>query len=754
MSLPQRPRHFSARPFLRTLLSPSSPTTGRFRLKSVIATVTTMLLALGVVTVGVAAPANANQNAITAAVSCTPYYTWQVTWSVANSMKNVDETITTSSDEKLVPLKTVIKGGEKATFTEILAAPVDKTLTLGADWANGTSNTNTGTLSKARFTPACVAPAPTPAVKSTGLYLYQKTDPTKDASWPNSGPQIKIATWDGWSYKGKGEYPAVLPSNVCGTGWGVQQDQINGPQSLFPDKIQYPNNGGFASGVLKAARHDNLTSLIAVPACATVPVVVPPTPKSTIAAVCTPTGPSTDVFVTNDFNPAPNTVGASFEAELFVNGVLKDTLTVASGTVTTKHYDFAAESGEYTVVVKVGGKTVAEKKVDSACALATDADPTPQACVNNELVNGQIRVLLNPRVVYKIDGTVVTAEYTTVTPGSHTVTATLADPSGIYVLSGPSSWTLTTAANTEGCELPPEALVVPTVTDTAITCEAGGSYTLSDTEGVVWTVDGVVKPAGTYSVTETSVVHVDASTASSKYGFAEDTKTEWPLTFTKPELCVDPPTLALVTPTAASTAITCTTLGSYTLGAVDGVTWLVDGVEKAAGTYPVASASTVRAVATVDPAVDGFEQGAQTSWTFDFASPADCGELVTHPLVAPIVTQVNRTCTTNGSYTLTAVDGVVYTANGTVQAAGTYPVSTARSVNVVASVSSSDFGFEEGVPTSWTLVFTDPGKCGELTTLAFTGPNGSLTSGLLLGLLFLLFGAGVMTASRIRKRTS
>ncbi len=144
------------------------------------------------------------------------------------------------------------------------------------------------------------------------------------------------------------------------------------------------------------------------------------------------------------------------------------------------------------------------------------------------------------------------------------------------------------------------------------------------------------------------------------------------------------------------------------------------------------------------------------------ATDAECG-LPTFALVTPVVTSVDRTCTVNGSYALGMVDGVIYTVNGRVQEPGTYQVSTAKTVDVVASLTSADFGFEQGAVAVRNLKFTDPKNCGELPTLAlpgsngtlaFTGSNGTLAGGLLLGLLFVLFGAGVITVNRVNKRNS
>ena len=144
------------------------------------------------------------------------------------------------------------------------------------------------------------------------------------------------------------------------------------------------------------------------------------------------------------------------------------------------------------------------------------------------------------------------------------------------------------------------------------------------------------------------------------------------------------------------------------------------------------------------------------------ATDAEC-HVTTFALVTPVVTSVDRTCTVNGSYSLGVVDGVIYTVNGTVQQPGTYQVLAAKKVDVVASLTSADFGFEQGVEAVRNLEFTDPKNCGELTTLALpasngtlasTGSNGTLASGLLLGLIFMIVGAGAMTVNHVRRRTN
>lgn len=403
-----------------------------------------------------------------------------------------------------------------------------------------------------------------------------------------------------------------------------------------------------------------------------------------------------------------------------------------------------------------GGWGVAYKLVKNPdCAvvptpITTSAGMTAQTCVSNGLVDGTITVALNEHVIYTIDGTVVTSPSTQVAPGAHTVTAGLADSNGSYSLYGPSSWNLVVPAYATQCGL---TEVVPAATSTAISCEVAGSYTLENVLGVSYTVNGTVKPAGTYAVKTASTVHVVPS-ASAGYRLADATKV-WDFSFTTPSDC-QLTTHPLVTPAASSTPTSCTAGGTYTLTPVNGVDYLVDGssTPTAPGTYSATAGTVVSVQAKVISTDWGFEAGVPTTWKFTFAQPSDCGQLPTDALTTPTVANVDRTCTVNGSYTLGAAAGVVYTVNGVVQPAGTYPVSSARSVQVKASTVSSEFGFAFDQQTEWNLAFTNPADCGDLKTLAYTGSDGTLAGGLLVGLLFIMTGAGAYTASRIRIRRS
>lgn len=117
---------------------------------------------------------------------------------------------------------------------------------------------------------------------------------------------------------------------------------------------------------------------------------------------------------------------------------------------------------------------------------------------------------------------------------------------------------------------------------------------------------------------------------------------------------------------------------TYTLVAVTGVKYTVDGTEKAAGTYPATNGSTVNIVASVtDPK---YKLSGTSSWSFTFAAPTEACTVEVDPVTPDIAQSV---CTGPGThklptYTIPATTGVIYSVkiNGTetVTPAGTYDI--------------------------------------------------------------------------------
>lgn len=107
-------------------------------------------------------------------------------------------------------------------------------------------------------------------------------------------------------------------------------------------------------------------------------------------------------------------------------------------------------------------------------------------------------------------------------------------------------------------------------------------------------------------------------------GYELEGPDEWTLRVNEP-FC--PPTLALLSTTASSSNLTCKAAGSYTLAATEGIAWFVNGSTTAtpAGTYQRSTPGVVTAEAKIiDTINDGWEDNAQTNWTFTFTNPVDC----------------------------------------------------------------------------------------------------------------------------------
>ncbi|WP_234980876.1 hypothetical protein [Agromyces cerinus] len=108
------------------------------------AILTSLALGAGFALVGVAAPASAHHNTISATATCdVATGTFDITWTVENSENRV-ETITRSSNEALVPVGTEFGKREVKTFTQTDVADGTYKLDLSAKWDNGAKQSNSG----------------------------------------------------------------------------------------------------------------------------------------------------------------------------------------------------------------------------------------------------------------------------------------------------------------------------------------------------------------------------------------------------------------------------------------------------------------------------------------------------------------------------------------------------------------------------------------------------------------------------------
>lgn len=220
--------------------------------------------------------------------------------------------------------------------------------------------------------------------------------------------------------------------------------------------------------------------------------------------------------------------------------------------------------------------------------------------------------------------------------------------------------------------------------------------------------------------------------------------TLWHHAFSDPGDCLDD---APVDPVVASDQVCeLDTLvpGTITIPSTAHVTYLVNGVEKAAGVHDYAP-GTYTVSAKAGP---GYQlTGVPEPWTVEIKGTQDCGQLGTEPDVTPIVSRVQTTCAASGSYTLgVMVDdnpaGVIWTVSGGLpNTVGTHAVTTAGQVTITATAAPG-FGLsgdQDGV-MQWSYDFvTFPDDC--LPTLALTG--GSVAAGGL-GLAALLTLGGIL----------
>lgn len=148
-----------------------------------------------------------------------------------------------------------------------------------------------------------------------------------------------------------------------------------------------------------------------------------------------------------------------------------------------------------------------------------------------------------------------------------------------------------------------------------------------------------------------------------------------------------------------------------------------------------------------------FLQGYNGPWTEVLTSAEPCGDLITHPLVFPVATQVQMGCFTDGSYSLSNsindAAALTWTVNGSTVSQGTYKVGAASTVVVHAAANGPAYGLETGATTDWTFHFVRPTSC-DLTTLALTGstPTGWLLS----GYAMLVFGLALVALRFARRR--
>lgn len=602
-----------------------------------------------------------------------------------------------------------------------------------------------------------------PRLFGVALYVYKKVDAGAPAAWENSGPQRLLASRvDNTSEDANTWYtsisPSLLPADVCGAGWGVQQDKVSFTGSFaFPSTITPPDdNIGWPP--LYDAQHQELSELVTVPACP------PPSYPS-----CIPT----------------SSVSYTYDA------------TTNSGVITVP--DPAGSTGELCTPFwvtatswKYLGSSTWIQKLDQVQQLGKISTPGSYP-YSAAVTCGQGDIYASFR-----------GDDATLTPTSYLYGPD--NPFNEHFLhemgfSGPTPTYMQTKL---GCN---ELSVAPT--SAPASCTAQGGYSLPTVDHVRWLRDGTPVPAGDYTATTGSTVTITAiadETFVLPGGTQNPTTHEWSRSWTfhfpaatgcaVPQLlgsitaqCVnDVPILGysvtLVDPDHQSTgdeAVLSLTDGTNTyvfdpaLGTIhDGETltgsrlWpgaSVDGDgnptgwpgweftggswQETTGNFAWTRADGLTAVISVNPELGvtvTYPPGDPSCMTRPPQDPPTLG-------LFPTNAQLSTQCTVDGRGVLTLglVDGVSffddvnYFIDGVPATSATVYLNPG-SYRVTVTTKNAADGLDG--PTAWQLNVTGTGVCGELTTLALTGVESGYLA-VIAGLL-IAAGASIVVIRRVR----
>ncbi|UJP40846.1 fibronectin type III domain-containing protein [Cellulomonas palmilytica] len=255
--------------------------------------------------------------------------------------------------------------------------------------------------------------------------------------------------------------------------------------------------------------------------------------------------------------------------------------------------------------------------------------------------------------------------------GTYPVTGTVvvtAEATAGHELTGTSSWTFTlTDVRLVTADAPTWHDAYGTDDDT---------YTIPSVTGVQYAVDDEPVAPGTYPAAGSVTVTATATAGHELTGAAS-----WSHTFTDIRLVTaDEPTWDDEHGTDDDT---------FTIPAVTGVQYAVDGSPVAPGTHPATGTVVVTATATA-----GYELSGASSWTHTFTD--------VRPATATAPTFADPWETADDTVTIPQVTGVQYAIDGAPVGAGTYPGSGTVTVTATAAA-----GYVLTGASQWTFTFTD-----------------------------------------------
>lgn len=542
-----------------------------------------LLIATGVAVMAFASPASAHHTDLTATAACSTTGGWDVTWTVINS-ENYDATVTVSNNAA-VPVGTVFPANpvyysdnansKRNTYTQHVTTTDAVSLSITSVWKRSNNPTNSKSLTFSSFSAGCGTTESTPVA-----------------------PKVTTVTECG-------TVGTVTAGPTTGVVYATTFDSKTGDYTV----VATPASGYSFSGAQSVTYNDNVGAYF--------DCVSEPKPVAVIGeCVYQADGTAAERAVTITFD---NT--ASNKAVLFSIAALPqfDTTVPAKQSVTVTLPKASAAGGTYTI--SADGKSF----VVTVAPCPPYTKPTPK-----------IREVSTP--THECASQNVTVSTTTFTI-DYLFDATKREWIEQPEVAGTPD---VTQRPFTSAELTSECGVTVDTDPTASACSTGASTATALTRWIRIAVDARVVYTATNTVTNvvTPLIAEHTQVDAGKYIVTAVAATGYTLTptasrtwtfFVEDTTKCEPPVLPIVTPAYSTTPISCTSAGTYTLGEITPgtISWMVDGVPTAAGTYKVAAAGSVTLVATPSKSTDGLD----SAWvnpkvlTFTVAS-GDC-ELTT-----------------------------------------------------------------------------------------------------------------------------
>lgn len=217
------------------------------------------------------------------------------------------------------------------------------------------------------------------------------------------------------------------------------------------------------------------------------------------------------------------------------------------------------------------------------------------------------------------NGSWVDSSLTNLSAGTYGPFSAESDAGYVFSSTGTNQYSSGTVdVGVSGDEEPCDQLATPVAPVIVLSQECGvqGSFTIAETEGVTYFLDGVEIAAGTHSGPVSGTI-----TAEAQDGY-ELTDPEFSVEIEVPAAEECDETVTAVNPTVAQSSA-CEVEGSYTIPTTVGVNYLLNGIAIAAGTYAGPATGTITAQAQ-----DGYElTNPDFSFALNVAAAEKCTEV-------------------------------------------------------------------------------------------------------------------------------